>query len=210
MPSRDARKLTQDERSALSDQRLIDAAIALIVKAGTAGATLQALGETSGYSRGQVTYRFGSKAALFKTVIRQVSERWMQALDARVGNKTGMEALLACDAAYFEFLQDFPDDIHALNVLMQHACQPDSELKEIVVKVKQARARQLRSWILQGKDENTIRADIDADAFAAHYISYHAGLGMLWMLDRDSFDWSRVHAFSRSQFIDYLTANPAV
>ncbi len=102
MPSKSQRKLTQDERSAISDQRLIDAAIELIVEVGTAGTTLKALGDVSGYSRGHVTYRFGTKAGLFKAVIKQVSERWSRSLEARVEGLTGAPALLACSDAYFE------------------------------------------------------------------------------------------------------------
>ena len=56
------RRLTQAERTAISDRRMLDAAIELICTHGTHQTTLQALGRASGYSRGLVTYRFGSKA----------------------------------------------------------------------------------------------------------------------------------------------------
>ncbi len=204
MPAKPQRKLTQDERSAISDQRLIDAAIQLIVEVGTVGTTLKALGDVSGYSRGHVTYRFGTKAGLFKAVIKQVSERWTRSLEARVEGLTGAAALMACSDAYFEFVRESPNDIRAMNVLNHLACQPDSELKDIVCKVKQLQVHQLRSWMMQGQSEGTINPDLDADASAAHFIAYTTGITYLWMLDKHSFDWPRVQQHAKEQLAKEL------
>lgn len=203
MSAKPQRKLTQDERSALSNQRLIDAAVRLIVKVGSAGTTLQALGETSGYSRGQVTYRFGTKAGLFKAVIKQVSERWSRSLEARVDGLTGASALLACSDAYFEFVHECPHDICAMNILSQQACEPDSQLREIVCRMKERQTRQLRSWVLQGQADGSIRAALDADACAAHFVAYHSGVTYLWMLD-GGFDWERVQTYARLRLTQEL------
>ena len=43
---------TQAERTALSDARMFDAAMQLIVEQGTHATTLKAVGERAGYSRG--------------------------------------------------------------------------------------------------------------------------------------------------------------
>ena len=204
MPIKPQRKLTQDERSAISDQRLIDAAIHLIVEVGTGGTTLKALGDVSGYSRGHVTYRFGTKAGLFKAVIKQVSERWTRSLEARVEGLTGAAALLACSDAYFEFVRESPDDIRAMNILNHQACEPDSELQEIVCKVKQLQVHQLRSWMQQGQTEGTINPKLDADACAAHFIAYTTGITYLWMQDKRSFDWPRVQQHAKEQLANEL------
>ncbi|MFK7958836.1 MAG: TetR/AcrR family transcriptional regulator, partial [Lysobacterales bacterium] len=93
--------MTQAERTALSDTAMIDAAIRLIVSLGTEKTTLKALGEVSGYSRGLVTYRFGSKAGLFKAVIKTVSDRWLDTFEKAVANQSGVEAILSTAAAYY-------------------------------------------------------------------------------------------------------------
>ncbi len=204
MQPKPQRKLTQDERSAISDQRLIDAAIELIVEVGTSGTTLKALGDVSGYSRGQVTYRFGTKAGLFKAVIKQVSERWSHSLEARVEGLTGAPALLACSDAYFEFVRESPNDIRAMNILNQQACEPDSELKEIVCRVKRLQVHQLRSWMLQGQSDGSINASLDADASSAHFIAYNSGITFLWMLDKNSFDWPRVQQHAKQRLAQEL------
>jgi len=60
---------TQAERTALSDARMFDAAMQLIVEQGTHATTLKAVGERAGYSRGLASSRFGSKDALFGQLV---------------------------------------------------------------------------------------------------------------------------------------------
>ena len=53
----DPERRTQAERTALSDARMLDAAVSLICERGTAGMTLKEVGERAGYSRGLASYR---------------------------------------------------------------------------------------------------------------------------------------------------------
>ncbi|MEJ2533610.1 MAG: TetR family transcriptional regulator, partial [Halioglobus sp.] len=50
-------RMTQAERTALSDQRMFEAAIRLINERGTQKTTLKDIGELAGYSRGMANYR---------------------------------------------------------------------------------------------------------------------------------------------------------
>jgi AcrR family transcriptional regulator len=52
---------------------MVRAAIDLLNTAGIQGTTLVAIGERSGYSRGLATHHFGSKAGLFRTVLKQMT-----------------------------------------------------------------------------------------------------------------------------------------
>jgi AcrR family transcriptional regulator len=80
---------TQAERTALSDARMLDAAVQLIVERGAEGTTLKEVGELAGYSRGLAGYRFGSKAQLFSFIVRSVGEEWLRELGQAVENKVG-------------------------------------------------------------------------------------------------------------------------
>ena len=66
---------TQAERTALSDQRMFDAAIRLIMDRGTQKTTLKDIGEMAGYSRGLANYRFGSKDGLMLELFARFDER---------------------------------------------------------------------------------------------------------------------------------------
>ena len=73
-------RLTQAERTALSDTRMVETAIDLIVQHGIEGMTLKEVGEAAGYSRGLAGYRFGSKEGLMNHVIRTIGDEWLREL----------------------------------------------------------------------------------------------------------------------------------
>ena len=50
--TKEARRLTQAERTEISDSRMLDAAVSLIVEHGPAGTSLKEVGMLAGYSRG--------------------------------------------------------------------------------------------------------------------------------------------------------------
>src|SRR3546814_12482747 len=108
MPDSVPARRTQEERTALSDQRMTDAAVALIVEHGIAAATLAAIGERAGYSRGLVTHRFGTKARLLAhlhdTFVADCIGRVQQA----VGEHSGVEALRPASDALSGFIEYTP------------------------------------------------------------------------------------------------------
>src|ERR1700758_2053534 len=59
---------TQQERSAESARRLLDAAIELIAEKGFERTTVAEIGERAGYSRSMVRARYGSKEALLESI----------------------------------------------------------------------------------------------------------------------------------------------
>ena len=54
-------RMTQAERTALSDARMFESAKQILVEKGTHNTTLKEIGERAGYSRGLASNRFGSK-----------------------------------------------------------------------------------------------------------------------------------------------------
>ena len=82
--------MTQPERSALSDARMADAAIALICERGAAATTLKDVGLRAGYSRGLASYRFGSKEGLWAFLIHTIGEEWLAELQQVVAGTTGL------------------------------------------------------------------------------------------------------------------------
>ena len=67
----------QCDRTALSDARLTEAAIELIVQTGIQGTTLQAVGERAGYSRALATHPSRPKAGLFTPALHTASADWL-------------------------------------------------------------------------------------------------------------------------------------
>lgn len=197
--------LTQAERTALSDTAMIDAAIDLIVRQGTEGVTLKALGEASGYSRGLATYRFGNKAGLFKAVIKTVSERWLQDLEASVNGLDGLPAVIATAEAYLRYLRRSPREIRAMNILFHLAVEPGSELKQLARRVLRAQRDQVARWVRAGQDGGEIDPQLDAETFAVQFCAYTNGMTWIWMLNSRDVDWDRAHVEFKRRLTEDLT-----
>ncbi len=75
---------TQEERTALSDKRMFDAAMELICEQGAYRTTLKEVCEKAGYSRGLANYRFGSKDAFFDQLIGHFNRAWKEQLEKTV------------------------------------------------------------------------------------------------------------------------------
>src|ERR1043165_2062786 len=67
---------SQAQRTALSEDRLLGAALLLISERGYDRTTLQAIGDAAGYSRGLVSHRFGSKEGLLWALLERMFGHW--------------------------------------------------------------------------------------------------------------------------------------
>src|ERR1700749_1995856 len=105
--------MTQPERSALSDARMADAAVALICERGAADTTLKDVGVRAGYSRGLAGYRFGSKAGLWSFLVHTIGESWLGELQTAVSGTDGLATIHAAVDAHSRFLLDSSEPIRA-------------------------------------------------------------------------------------------------
>src|SRR5262245_7586922 len=100
------RKLSRAQRAALSDERLIRAALELIAEAGIESVTLRGIGERAGYSRGLVNYRFGTKEALLRAAAGHLLRRWSdEVMLPAVGDRVGLSALREMVSEYLKVLR---------------------------------------------------------------------------------------------------------
>ena len=96
-------RMTQAERTALSDQRMFDATIALINERGSEKTTLKNIGQLAGYSRGMASYRFGSKQGLMLELFARFDDRWKAHLSSYIEDRIGISAVLAAADAREQF-----------------------------------------------------------------------------------------------------------
>jgi len=102
MENQRAERRTQVERRSASEQRLLAAVTEILVEDGFTAATFDRISERSGYSRGMVRERFGSKEAFVEAAIRATSEELASHYDALIdGRETPLAAIRAkLDAAF--------------------------------------------------------------------------------------------------------------
>ncbi|MFM8585180.1 MAG: TetR/AcrR family transcriptional regulator [Gammaproteobacteria bacterium] len=171
----------QADRVALSDRRLMDAAIELIVKVGIHGTTLQAVGELAGYSRGLATHRFGSKAGLFGKVLQEASVDWLDRVQVAVGDRVGVDALMAATDAAEVFIRERPEEVRAMYLLWFLSIDPSAEYKSNIAIVHKAQRRDVAQWVKAGQTAGTVDPDLDPMRVAEQYAASMAGIIYQWL-----------------------------
>jgi AcrR family transcriptional regulator len=174
--------MTQPERSALSDARMADAAIALICERGAAATTLKDVGLRAGYSRGLASYRFGSKEGLWAFLIRTIGEEWLAELQQAVGGTSGLQTIHAAVDAHCRFLLESSERIRAFYVLWFESVGPDPALKTVIAGAHARRQRDVEEWIASGLEAGTVRADADVRSVAEQFCAAIIGIVYTWLV----------------------------
>ena len=199
---------TQAERTALSDSRMLDTAVRLIVERGAEGTTLKEVGELAGYSRGLAGYRFGSKANLFSFIVRSVGEEWLRELGQAVENKVGLDAITAATDAHYHFVLEAADRIRAFYILWFISIGPDMEFKQVIAHVHERRQEDVEAWIRRGVAAGTVKEDIDVRGIADQFCAAIIGIVYQWLVTPDAHDSiKQLHQGLKQQMVSAL-GNP--
>lgn len=175
-------RMTQAERTALSDSRMFESAKQLIVEKGTHNTTLKEIGERAGYSRGLASNRFGSKEALFAQMVLDFNKRWASELRRFVGDKTGLAAFMgAIDAVEF-FLLKHSEEMRALYILWFESMTSHDEVRRQLAANHSAYRRDAERWVREGVEEGTVRPSIDPTSFAVEFAALIFGLIYQWLV----------------------------
>jgi AcrR family transcriptional regulator len=176
-------RLTQEERTALSDQRMMDAAIALLVESGIVGTTFAAIGARAGYSRGLVTHRFGSKSGLLAQVHDTVAAEWILRVKLAVDDRNGVAALECVVDALYSFIEERPDNIRAMYLLRYASIDPGAEFRANVAKMARAQRRDVQGWIAAGQAAGKIPRTVDSLLAAELFCASVDGLLYRWLVN---------------------------
>lgn len=180
-------RLTQAERTEISDQRMFDAAVTLINLHGPAGTSLSDVGVLAGYSRGLASHRFGSKESLFDFVVRRVGDIWLEQLKTATGGEVGFNAIELAVDQHYQFCADAPANLRAFYTLWFESIHSKSELNDTISRIHQRRFQDIIAWILSDPSISTPvkrDADIIADQFGASVI----GIVYYWLGNFDKFN----------------------
>ena len=180
-------RLTQADRSALSERRMLEAAVELMGERGYEQTTLAAIGEAAGYSRGLATHHFGSKADLFARVIHWIGDKLRRQVEPALRERGGVDALIAFVDAHRRFGDQNPGMTRALYVLWFQSLIADSPMRDAAIEDLLGHRDRIRRIIEQGIAAGTVRGDVDADAEAIHFCGALFGLGLQRLIDPTSF-----------------------
>ena len=191
--------LTQAERTARAEAGMVEAAIELLNTVGIQGTTLVAIGEKAGYSRGLVSHHFGSKAGLFRAVLKRITANWTADLNAALGDRTGIAAFTAAIDAHLAHVLRHPEYIRAQNILWGAALDPSSEFKPNVAEFMRIQRESVAAWVRSGQETGEIPAEINPKRIAEQYYGGLIGINSQWLVSPD-FDLRAAYEdFKRNQ-----------
>jgi AcrR family transcriptional regulator len=176
-------RMTQAERTALSDRRMFDAAIELINERGTQKTTLKEIGERAGYSRGLANYRFGSKDGLMLELFESFDSRWKEHLLDYVGDASGLDAVRQAATALRDFLNKESSYMRAMYLLWYECLGHESEMRRTLAGHHGVYRDDARRWIEEGIEAGDVRPEIDPTQFAAQYCAFIFGIVYQWLVD---------------------------
>lgn len=178
-----SQRKSQVERTDLSDSRMLEAAIRLIVERGTDKTTLKDVGELAGYSRGLAGYRFGNKAGLFRFVVHSIGEEWLQSLKQATANKVGFNAIAAAVDAHYLICEEAPDHLAAFYTLWFEAIGPQSEVRDVISGIHDRRRRDVVVWLRKAIALGQLSSDIDVEAMAGQFSASIVGIVYQWLIN---------------------------
>jgi len=180
---------TQAERTALSEDRLMEAALKLLAERGYDRTSLQAIGEEAGYSRGLVSHRFGSKEGLLWAIFERTFGEWKaRSLRPRIGGRVGLEAVRAMVEASRAALRGSPERIRAFYAMLFQTTGPLRVLRAKVAGLHRRERQAVASVIAAGIANGSIRADVDPAREAALFMSMLRGAAYQWLIDPRGID----------------------
>lgn len=194
---------TQAERTALAHSSMIEAAIELLNTVGIQGTTMVAIGETAGYSRGLATHHFGSKAGLFRMVLKRVSAAWSEDLKSQLGRKTGVQAITTAIDSHLSHALDHPEYLRAQNILWGAAMDPSSEFKPNVAEFMRIQRESVADWIRGGQALGEIHAYINPRRVAEQYYGGLIGINSQWLVSPD-FDLTAAYEDFKTNLVHLL------
>lgn len=184
----ESQRMSQSERTDLSDQRMLDAAVTLIVERGPDKTTLKAVGELAGYSRGLAGYRFGSKAGLFEFIVRSIGEYWLRELTRVTANRIGIEAICAATDEHLRFCREAPDRVRAFYLLWFESVSPGSGVKQVVAGIHDRRRQDVAEWIRRAVMAGEAQIQLSEDAIAGQFGASIVGIVYHWLQHLDDTD----------------------
>jgi AcrR family transcriptional regulator len=174
---------TQAERSALAEEKMVNATIELLNTEGMAGTTLIAIGERAGYSRGLASHHFGSKSGLFRKVLKQITAVWSVELENSVADKTGLSAILAALDAHRDHMQRLPEHARAMYILWTGSFDPASEFKPNVTEFHKRQREAAAYWVIEGQKRGEILKDVDPEGFGEQFYASLLGINYQWLVN---------------------------
>lgn len=198
-------RLTQAERTALSDRRMFESAMQLISAQGANRTTLRAICEQAGYSRGLANYRFGSKDVFLQQLLAHFNQEWTDQLERHVQHKCGLDAFFGAVDALETFLVERAEYMRGGYLIWYESIGGDNEVRTRLQHNHDTYRTEAARWISDAQRLGQVRPDVDPEQFAILYCSVVFGTVFQWLATPHAIDLPGFFNHWRSQAQRLLT-----
>ena len=147
---------TQEQRRAVTQRRVLDAATALIARTGSRSVTLAQVGEAAGYSRGIVYHQFGSRERLIAAVLDEA-----QRLGLPEYSGDGLAHLVGIVESYLLAVAQRTPSAHAFLQLWMEAIAVDPVVAPLFGRRDDGFRQFLSDSVRRGVADGSVRSDVD-------------------------------------------------
>jgi AcrR family transcriptional regulator len=165
---------TQAERRAETRRRVLDAATSLVATHGSRAASLAAVGEAAGYSRGIVNHHFGSKARLLEELIKHT-----QQFDVPTDAPSGLGRLTQFVETYLNGMHERPARSKAFLKLWAESAGAEPALAPLFAERDAWFRDFLAQLVREGVDDGSIGRQVDPGFAAVTLIGQLRGTAMM-------------------------------
>jgi AcrR family transcriptional regulator len=172
----------KQQRSSLSTEAMLNAAIELVIEHG-ASVSMMAIGRRSGFSHGLVMARFGSKAGLIRAVTEKVQSEFAAGVNKAIGDATGFAGLLGVVNAFFAARAETSTAAAAFYVLLGESMRNDPDLREAFVRADESFRRFVGRFLRQARDDGELDPSVSIPAAAVLIVGMLRGAAMQGVLN---------------------------
>lgn len=184
-------RLTQAERTEISDKKMFEATVRLIVDRGPIGTSLKDVGVLAGYSRGLASHRFGNKNNLFSFTLKRLGENWLSQLTKVTAGYTGLQAVERALDQHYQYCVDAPDYVRTFYTLWFEALNADSNLSAAIRSIHKRRQQDVVDWIVADPQiDESIKHK--ANDIAGQFSASIVGIIYSWLINPDDVQQTKI------------------
>jgi AcrR family transcriptional regulator len=177
------KRLTQAERVALSDSRMLEAAVQLIDERGTNNTTLKDVGQVAGYSRGLASSRFGSKDALFFELLDRFNRRWKEDSATAVGLQTGLDAFRSANKGLIDFFRNEAKFIRVMYLIAYVTVGSSELMRKQLSEQHEAYRHGVARWLRDAIAAGEVKKGVSPERIAVQYVASVFGIIYQWLVN---------------------------
>jgi len=186
--------------------QIVDAVIRCIADNGYENLTMQNISEYSGLSRGAINHYFKKKEDILIEVLKAVDQQLFKKVDDKIRSSSDLKDHIRYRLSVtYELAKEDPVFMYVLMdffALAANNSTYDKGIKDFLKKYRYLSGAGLRPGLKNGKYK-----EVNAISIGAIVVALTLGIGIQWVLDKNSFDYDEVARIAEDMVMFYLRKN---